>query len=492
MIQKTTLTITHFFLLFSILFCTESSLHAQSIVPDILTFDRICAGGSTNPTYKATFTYTGYAVGTTFSVELSDKTGSFSNPTAIVFVGENDDTPNKKTITFSIPADIVGSDTYSLRIKSSGGQPASPSFFSSTAKKQFPIYYKIHDKQYTINNFNGSATFCAGGSLVLSIDPDRVSPANDSPLKYPSITYNWFRDNGPTSQPTLLAGASGPTFTVTTAGTYYVESNYGSCTSLSYSNRVVVSASGAGSAFTIDSSLGNPFCATEGEGTVLTATVGSGNSYVWKKDNVVINGANTRSITATEPAIYTVEIDFGGCTGSSSINLKSNGFNASIDVADEYILKDGELLKVNITTDASNPKVEWFLNGNAIQGATATSYTVATIGSYKAVISQTAGCVVTKEFTFKVKSETALVTNVIPNILKLSGANPYWNIPDVYKNDTTKVIIISSNGDKVLDVVNYQGDWPQTAIDFKNVNPVYYYVIQSDTGEKKGSITVIK
>ena len=70
--------------------------------------------------------------------------------------------------------------------------------------------------------------------------------------------------------------------------------------------------------------------------------------------------------------------------------------------------------------------------------------------------------------------------------------NPYWNIPDEYKNASTKVIILSSNGEKVLDVVNYQGDWPQNSVDFKNVNPVYYYVIQGDAGEKKGSITVIK
>lgn len=491
MIQKTTLTITHFFLLFSILFCTESSLHAQSITPDILTFDRICAGGTTNPTYKASFTYTGYAAGTTFSVELSDKTGSFTTPTPIIFVSENDDAPNKKTITFSIPQDIVGADTYSLRIKNSAGLAPSSTFFSSTAKKQFPIYYKIHDKQYTINNFNGNATFCSGGSFVLSIDPDRTTPVNDSPLKYPTLSYNWYRDNGATAQPTLMAGASGPTYTVTAAGTYYVETNYGTCTSLSYSNRVVVTASGAGSSVTINSSLGNPFC-SNGEGTILTATSTSGNSYLWKKDNVVINGATTSSITATEAGIYTVDVDFGGCIAGGAIDLKTNGFNASLDVADEYTLKDGEVLDVNIITDATSPNIQWYLNGNAIQGATGTNYKVATRGNYKAVISQSLGCVVTKELPFKVTSETDAVTNVIPNIIKLSGTNPYWNIPDTYKNDSTKVIIISSNGDKVLDVVNYQGDWPQTAIDFKNVNPVYYYVIQSDTGEKKGSITVIK
>ena len=101
------------------------------------------------------------------------------------------------------------------------------------------------------------------------------------------------------------------------------------------------------------------------------------------------------------------------------------------------------------------------------------------------------GCVSSKEFTFRINGESG-PSSVIPNIIKLSGMNPYWNIPDEYKNANTKVMIISSNGDMVLDVVNYQGDWPQSNIDFKNVNPVYYYVIQSDTGEKKGSITVIK
>ena len=116
---------------------------------------------------------------------------------------------------------------------------------------------------------------------------------------------------------------------------------------------------------------------------------------------------------------------------------------------------------------------------------------VAAPGNYKAKISQTTGCISSQEFSFKVTGPSAPST-VIQNIIKLSSANPYWNIPDAYKNATTKVIILSSNGEKVLDVYNYQGDWPQTAIDFKNVNPVYYYVIQSDTGEKKGSITVIK
>jgi len=490
MIQKTTLTFTNFFLLFSILFCAKSSLHAQTITPDILTFDRICAGGSANPTYKASFTYTGYAPGTTFEVELSDKTGSFANPTATTTLGVTADAVDKQTITFVPPRDIVGSDTYSLRIKSSGGQPSSGTFASSTTKKLFPVYFKVHDQQYTINNFNGTATYCSDGSYVLSIDPDKADPINDSPLKYPSLAYNWYRDNGTTTLPTLVQGNSGPTYTVTSPGTYYVETNYGSCTSSSYSNRVTVTASNSGSAVTINSSLGNPFCAS-GDGTVLTAT--SGNSYVWKKDGKLIEGANGRTYFTNETGIYTVGVDFGGCIATGSIDLKSNGFNASIDVADMVALEEGETLNVSVTTDAANPSYEWFLNNNLIAGATSNSYLVAVVGNYKVKISQASGCIATKEFAFKVTGPAPPAT-VIPNIVNLSGSYPYWNIPEAYRTPSTKVIIMSSNGDIMFDDVgsNYDPQVNSFIKDFKNVNPVYYYVIQSDTGEKKGSITVIK
>jgi len=148
-------------------------------------------------------------------------------------------------------------------------------------------------------------------------------------------------------------------------------------------------------------------------------------------------------------------------------------------------------LSVSITTDATTPTYEWYLNGNIINGATTDTYLIAVKGLYRVVISQVSGCVATKEFTFRIKGQSGPAT-VVPNIIKLSGDIPYWDIPGEYKNANTKVMIISSNGDMVLDVVDYQGDWPQTAIDFKNVNPVYYYVIKGDAGEKKGSITVIK
>ncbi|OIV42420.1 gliding motility protein SprC [Flavobacterium johnsoniae] len=482
MIQKTTLSFTKILLLFSIIIFTKSNCYAQTktISPQVLPFDRICAGIDGNE-YTATFTYTGFPAETVFVVELST-----NNFTTIVTAATTpvSDTGTQRTVKFSVPTNLVGSDTYSLRVSTTGF--SSGKFVSFGLKNAFPVYYKAHDRQYTINNFNGTAAFCAGGSYLLKIDPDSADPVNDSPLKFSSLTYNWYKDNGVSALPTLMAGASGPTYSVTAPGVYYVETNYGTCTSGSYSNRVTVSSSGGGSAVTIDSSLGNPFC-SNGDGTVLTAT--SGNSYVWTKDGKQIG--TTRSINAKESGVYNVEVDFGGCKASGSINLQSNGFTASIDVAETTSINEGETLNVSVTTDAANPTFEWFLNGNAISGAASNSYLVAVPGNYRVKISQATGCISSQEFNFRVTGPSQ-PSSVIQNIIKLSGLNPYWNIPDEYKNANTKVIILSSNGEKVLDVVNYQGDWPQTAIDFKNVNPVYYYVIQSDTGEKKGSITVIK
>lgn len=485
MIQKTTLSFLNFFLLFGIIIFTGSISYAQtrSINPQVLDFDRICAGPGGND-YNATFTYSGFPAGTVFFVELS--TNNFVTVIAANTISTVDLAVNQKQIHFSVPTNLPGSDTYSIRVSTTGF--SSGKFVSFGLKNSFPIYYRAHDRQFTINNFSGNAAFCAGGSYVLTIDQDSTNPVNDSPLKYNFLSYNWYRDNGATALPTLVAGNSGSSYTVTTPGIYYVETNYGTCTSESYSNRVTVTSAASGSSVTISSSLGNPFCAS-GAGTILTAT--SGNSYVWKKNGTVITGATNRSYATNESGVYTVDVDFGGCKATGTIDLKSNGFNASIDVADDFPLAEGETVNVSVTTDATAPTYEWYLNNNLISGATTSSYTVAAIGTYTVKISQSSGCVSSKEFTFKATGKAG-PSSVIPNIIKLSGSSPYWNIPDEYKNANTKVMIISSNGDMVLDVVDYQGDWPQTSVDFKNVNPVYYYVIQSDTGEKKGSITVIK
>ena len=477
MIQKITLSFFKVLILFSILLFARSNAYAQTIAPQ--TFDgleKLCAGNSFNEFY-ASFSYIDFPAGTTFVVELSDAAGNFTTPVATTLLQTVDVSATQKTIKYAVPTNLVGSDTYSLRVKSSTGVTSSR-FRNSLGNTAFPAYFKPYESSFFINGKTDTAMLCAGGSLTLSVSAETPSPINISNIK-----YKWYKDD------VLIAGQSSKDIVINSTGKYYAEIDYGQCSDVNFSsNRVNVVSSSSGSNVTINSSLGNPFCAS-GTGTILTAT--SGNSYTWKKDGVLIAGATNRTYSTNESGVYSVEVDFGGCKATGTIDLKSNSFDASIDAEDGYKLSEGETVTVTITTDAADATYEWYLNDNLIPNETTRSYVVAVKGNYKAKVSLASGCVSSKEFTFKINGESG-PSSVIPNIIKLSGMNPYWNIPDEYKNANTKVMIISSNGDMVLDVVNYQGDWPQNNIDFKNVNPVYYYVIQSDTGEKKGSITVIK
>ena len=490
MIQKITLSLTKFLFFSGLFLFTYNTSTAQTISPTKLDVVNICAGdivsGVPFNEYYVTFTYSDFPTDVIFDVELSDENGTFVTSAPILATKLNVSNPSatQQTIKFGIPTGIKGSDNYSLRIRSNKAVNSQRlrNFVNATS---FAVYYKDYVKSFSINNQVATASFCSGGSLTLSVDNATPNVQTSSPANYPNIKYKWYKDD------VRITGQSDKILTVNAPGSYYAELDYGFCSDVNFgSNRVTVtSVSGSGSSAAISSSLGNPFC-SNGTGTVLTAT-GGGNSYVWKKDGTVITGAVTRTYSTNESGLYTVDINFGGCTGSGSINLSSNSFDASIDVAETTTIAEGETLSVTVTDDAVNPTYEWYLNENIISGATSGTYLVAIKGNYRVKISQASGCISSKEFSFKVLGPSS-PTSVISNIIKMSGANPYWNIPDIYKNENTKVIIISSNGEKVLDVVNYQGDWPQTSIDIKNVNPVYYYVIQGDAGEKKGSITVLK
>ncbi|TDP04225.1 gliding motility protein SprC [Flavobacterium sp. 245] len=492
MIQKTTLSVIRFILFFSIFFGTKTNTYAQTIVPQQLAYPRICAGlivdGKPFNEYNATFSYVDFPAGTTFEVQLSDDLGNFTTPTATTKISFSDNAAlQQQTIKFAVPTNLKGSDVYSMRIISSTGK-TSLSFKNSQGVTSFPIYYRTYVESFFINNKLGTATYCTGGSLSLELYNPTPTDIPSSPANYPNLKYKWFKDD------VAIAGQSGKTLSVNTPGVYYAQIDYGGCNDENFSsNRVTVTSAASGSSVTVDSSLGNPFCSS-GTGTTLTAT--SGNKYQWKKNGAIITGATNRSYTTNEAAVYTVDVDFGGCTATGTIDLKGNNFNASLNVPATNIISPDETLSVTVTTNAVNPTFEWYLGNTIIAGATSNTYLVATRGNYKVKVSQSSGCTVQQELPFTVSYDSTPPTDIqkIANIISLSSY-PYdvWDIPNEYKNAETNVKIISSNGDLVLDVVNYQGDWPPSgSIDIKNVNPVYYYVIKSDTGERKGSITVIK
>lgn len=469
------------------IFSLTETICAQIVIskPSLVEFTQACASASFN-TYEVKFIFSPEAnlnASNQFKIELSDD--DFTTATTIYTSAVGAFTTSPATLTFSLPTTISG-EGYKLKIKST--DPVA----TSSASDAFAAYYKIQDTPFSINNLIETGVYCTGGSYLLTIDnPGGIT--NDSPLQYPSLTFNWYKETEPT---TSVFIATSPTLLVSQSGTYFAETNYGTCTSNSFSNRVTVSeATTTGVTSSISSSLGNPYCASAGA-TTLNAI--NGNSYQWFKEGNEIDGATNQMYITNEAGNYSVNIDLGDCTASASIILENNGFISDIDVLDTNVIEENETLIATVTTDAVSPDFKWFFNDTQVSGETSNSYEATQIGNYKVSIKQTVGCISTKEFLFEVTAPIELFPDVpdIPNLISPNndGANDTWIIPLEYVSGTnTEVVIISSQGEVVLQTKDYQNNWPTNQINFKSINPVYYYIITTENNQtRKGSITVVK
>lgn len=453
-----------------------------------LEFNNACASNSFN-TYNATITFTGESSlsdSNRFFVELSDASGSFSNPQTVFTSGQDEITRSPAVITFQLPEDTSGED-YRIRVRTTSPAATSPS------SRAFAAYFRVQNEPFTINGLEQNAVFCAGGSFLLTID-NPGDPPNVSPLQFPSLTYRWFVVTGPTTSNFVGTGNS---FSVTEPGEYFVETDYGSCSasSDSFSNRVTVTevASGANLA-TISSSLGNPYCVADGPTTLSTV---QGDTYQWFRDGIAIQGATNQTLETNEAGVFSVNVELQGCSASASIDLVNTSFTASIDVDTEAPVDLGtdDSLFVSITTDAIAPEFEWFLNGVSIPGADQDTFEVTEGGDYIASITETEECIASQTFMFTVAEPFPNVPN-IPNVVTDNGDNnnDNWVIPREFVTGTnTRVMILNTQGKVVLDTQEYENTWPTSDDDLPNITAVYYYIIEKeDQPPLKGSITLVR
>ena len=471
-----------------LVFSNVENANAQIVIsaPN-LGFSQACASASFN-TYSTTFNFSpvsGVSPSNQFIIEMSDADGSFANPTVLLTTAAGSITTSPATLNFQIPTETAG-EGYRIRIKSTA--PAATSAGSAT----FAAYYKTQDSPFTINNLVSTGAFCSGGSYLLTIDNPGTG-TNDSPLNYPSLTFKWYKETSPT---TSVFVAEGETLEVTQEGTYFCETNYGTCTSNSYSNRVTITAVTSGEANAgIFSSLGNPFCPDQGATTLSTL---NGTSYQWYKNGQAIAGATEQMYQTEESGNYSVQVDLGNCQASGSIALVSELFDASINVSEMETMEEGESITVVVTENALNPDFEWYLNSTLIPSATGNTYEATQFGDYTVVINENSGCTGSREFNFTIAEPYDPFPNVekIPNMISPNGdaINDTWVIPQKYVSGTnTEVIIMNNQGKVVFSTKDYLNDWPQQDLELTSINQVYYYVLTTQNNEtKKGSITVIK
>ena len=477
-----------YFLLCFFILVSQEKMYSQIVIgtPN-LCFSQACANSIFN-TYSTTFVFspeTGLEASNQFSIELSDNTGDFSDASTLFTSNAGSITTSPATLEFSLPTDIAG-ENYRIRIKSNA--PVA----TSTASVSFAAYYKTQDSPFSINNLVSTGVYCSGGTYLLTID-NPGSNDNDSPLNYPSLTFKWYKETGPT---TSVFVADGSSLTVNQEGTYFVETNYGTCTSNSFSNRVTITTVTTGEADAgISSNLGNPFCPDQGATTL--STIG-GNSYQWFKDGVNIVGATDQMYETTESGTYAVQVNLGTCSAFGEIVLVSELFEGSINVNETNTIEEGEIISVSVSTTANNPTYEWYINNTQILGVNDDNYDASDFGNYEVVVTETLGCEGSRRFFFEINEAFDPFPEVenIPNLISPNGdaINDTWVIPTQYVTGTnTQVLIMTNSGEIVLQTDDYLNNWPTENLNLTSVNQVFYYVITTTDNEvKKGSITIIK
>jgi hypothetical protein len=206
----------------------------------------------------------------------------------------------------------------------------------------------------TVTASAASATICSGSSVVLTATG--------------ASTYTW--NNGSTGSSITVSPTAATPYTVTWASA-------AGCTGTATVNVGVISAPVITSPTTVSCS---------GAAVVLTSSLTSG--VQWYKTGVLINGATAATYSATSAGTYTVKP-----TACSS--LVSNGIaivagttptgSATASVQSGNLLLCGspsQVVLVSNTGITANTGLQWYVNGSAIAGATALTYTATTAGSY--------------------------------------------------------------------------------------------------------------
>jgi hypothetical protein len=273
---------------------------------------------------------------------------------------------------------------------------------------------------YTVKSTVNGCTSVASNAIAVTVNPipntPTISPSNTVSacigqtvtLTSSASSGNQWYKNG-----VLINGATSNTYGATTAGVYTVVVTASGCSSTA-SNPTTVNFTATPSAPTITAGSSTTFCA----GGSVTLTSSSTSSNQWYKDGTAITGATAATYVVNASGSYTVLYSIGSCTSPQStatvVTVNALPATPSITAGGATTFCTGG--SVTLTSNATSGN-QWYLNGTAIGGATATTYSATTSGNYTVAATLT-GC------TSAQSSATAVTVNAIPITPTITAGGP--------------------------------------------------------------------
>lgn len=330
-------------------------------------------------------------------------------------------------------------------------------------------------------SFNLTEGSCAHDPSILAsppaLCPDEMATVSTEEWD----TYQWYQQLGDFGDPLLIEGETGQTFDVD--GTYagysiWCETTSESCTESTFPilvdgfvfAPVVINGDGT-----------TELC--EGQSTVLTVPGGPFESYQWLDDGMDIMGAMSSTYTVSETGSYTVIVTAAECPNYEMTNGIAIDITAH-PIPEPVISDNGG----DLTLSEDYDDYQWYLDGNAINGANGSTYAAGQEGDYYVVVSDEWGC----------EGTSNTVTVTIDNINNLLADNF-----TLYPNPASSMLNIefgakaASNSVKIFDltgkVVYHETTYlPKLSLDVTTYSTGVYFVQVSNQHKSSTSKITIR
>jgi len=328
------------------------------------TYQAVAAGNytvtQTNGTYSTTSVSTSVAISTVNAVATAGGAttffaGSSVNLTANTGAGFTYQWSNNGII-------ISGATNSSFTASVSGSYTVEITNALSCTSTSSPIVVTVNAVPTPVVSAGGPTSFCSGSNVVLSA------------VAQIGMTYKWYLNN------VLIAGATAPNYTATASGSYTFTQTNGTVTS-SVSNAISVSVNALPNAVI---TAGGPTTFVNGGNVTLSTTLVAGMTYQWYNGTLPIAGATSNAFTASVSGNYNVQITSAAiCSSTSNTIAVSVGAipTPTISAGGPTTYCNGDSVTLSATV-VSGLTYQWFNNGIAIAGATATTIKVFNAGSY--------------------------------------------------------------------------------------------------------------
>ena len=336
-----------------------------------------------------------------YFVELSDADGNFDNPTILSTITDKNNR-SEIPVTFQFPSTTQGKK-YKIRVRSTSPSNEVVAFWEAGGNRgeEIEVHYQDVTTQITVSPIN--VTLCSGHTQELKVT---ALPGGKNPSNY---KYKWYKlkEAGSSGNNILLASDAPPTQTVSEAGKYYAEIDYGACSGATNARSANITVSVSGNQTVTLSSSATAICTNNA--LTLTATPPiAGSKYFWyyyasdpqTKTKIAETDNNTYTVNAPDNKAgkYYVEVGSGGNCDVRSNQIaitRKDDITATLNTTGGSVLMPGKNKTFTVSTTAEAPTYKWFKDGTEISGETGATLVTTSAGKYKAEVSQTGSCPVT-------------------------------------------------------------------------------------------------